>query len=533
MPYTTPVIGTRAFANCPKLALYYSGAFTIETAAFEVKKAAALMILYIPEYETVLRSLSSYDWMADRRMVCFEDVYGISLLATGYCGSCGGTYSYTREYVPWTSEEHCVRYWCSNCGNDQHSGLDGQAHTFRSGVCTKCGYVSDECDHSSTRKRWDGCDWTEYCRDCGEELDYGTSHGTYEYGAWEYYSRSRHRRIYACSDCGEGDYTYAYHTTSTSYGQYSSTQHTTSAYCSTCNTTISTSYSSHSFSYGSWQNYSSSQHRRLKSCSLCGYSEYEYASHAKSYGSWTNYTESLHKRTVTCTCGYSSTETASHSFSYGSWIFSYGSWISSSDTQHSRSKTCTCGYSGKETASHSISYGAWASASDTQHKRTASCSCGYSAVGYEDHADGDNDGCCDSCNYLLTRFSVTVPASLNLTVSKTGMVYAASDAQIVNRSTAEVCVSAVTVTAENGWTLVPYRRNMAEEKVDSRQIGFTINGAESTQTGAAESLPLGGAWQIGKDATLPLTYSAVVSATSQPISEQVLTVVFVLKWAGE
>ncbi len=113
------------------------------------------------------------------------------------------------------------------------------------------------------------------------------------------------------------------------------------------------------------------------------------------------------------------------------------------------------------------------------------------------------------------------------------MVYAASDAQIVNRSTAEVCVSAVTVTAENGWTLVPYRRNMAEEKVDSRQIGFTINGAESTQTGAAESLSLGGAWQIGKDAALPLTYSAVVSATSQPISEQVLTVVFVLKWAGE
>jgi hypothetical protein len=31
---------------------------------------------------------------------------------------------------------------------------------------------------------------------------------------------------------------------------------------------------------------------------------------------------------------------------------------------------------------------------------------------------------------------------------------------------------------------------------------------------------------------LPLHYDAVVSAASRPISEQVLTVIFVLEWAG-
>ena len=129
----------------------------------------------------------------------------------------------------------------------------------------------------------------------------------------------------------------------------------------------------------------------------------------------------------------------------------------------------------------------------------------------------------------MSRFSVTVPATLNLTVAKNGTVYAATSAQIVNNSTGAVCVTGVKLTAENGWKLVPYATNMADVKVDSKQIGFSLNGAESD---GSATLPMSGSWFIAKDAALSLDYDAVVSATSNPFNEQVLTVVFVLDWAA-
>ena len=438
IPYTTPVIGAAAFADCPSLRqiqLYYSGAFTIVPGAFSTGSLTPLLVLFIPEYDSVLGTLAAYDWTEDRRAAYFEDVYGITLLATGYCSNCKRTCSYTVEYEQWTNSEHCVRHWCSNCGYDQAGGVNGEAHSFRSGVCSKCGYSNGSggggggggnvCYHSSTRTSWSGCDWYEYCRSCGALVDYGTSHGTYVYGAWEYYSSSQHRRSYACSDCGEGTYRYASHSVSTQYAQYSAAQHRTVQSCSVCNATLSSSYSAHAFQYGAWQ-----------------------------------------------------------------------------------------------------------SVSDTEHRRAVSCDCGYKGFAVQAHLDGDSDGYCDDCGYLLTRFSVIVPAGMTLTVSKTGTVYAASNVRIVNRSTGAVSVSSVTLRTENGWTLVPFSTNMATEKVDSRKIGFSVNGAQSRTTGAEEALPLGGGWRIPDGEALPLHYDAVVSAASRPISEQVLTVIFVLEWAG-
>ena len=211
IPYTTPVIGAAAFADCPSLRqiqLYYSGAFTIVPGAFSTGSLTPLLVLFIPEYDSVLGTLAAYDWTEDRRAAYFEDVYGITLLATGYCSNCKRTCSYTVEYEQWTNSEHCVRHWCSNCGYDQAGGVNGEAHSFRSGVCSKCGYSNGSggggggggnvCYHSSTRTSWSGCDWYEYCRSCGALVDYGTSHGTYVYGAWEYYSSSQHRRVFGC-----------------------------------------------------------------------------------------------------------------------------------------------------------------------------------------------------------------------------------------------------------------------------------------------------------------------------------------------
>ena len=52
IPYTTPVIGAAAFADCPSLRqiqLYYSGAFTIVPGAFSTGSLTPLLVLFIPE----------------------------------------------------------------------------------------------------------------------------------------------------------------------------------------------------------------------------------------------------------------------------------------------------------------------------------------------------------------------------------------------------------------------------------------------------------------------------------------------------
>ncbi len=629
LPYTTLIIGESAFANCTaltRLMMYYTETPpVIADGAFYVDELMILEVLYIPTAEDANDAVHTHDWNNENRAVYYGDIYGISALATGTCSCCKVTCSYTLDYEQWTENVHCIRHWCSNCGLDQCGGVNAGDHVYNSrGTCTYCGYYNSAYDnsavcyhtstyyswsgctyyiycrncgaymgsgisHGSTYTEWSGCNWYEYCRDCDQLMDYGTSHGSYSYGAWEYYNSSQHRRLYSCNDCGQGSYSYGYHSTSTKYTSYSSTQHQKGSYCSTCGSYVgSTSYESHSFSYGSWSNYSSTQHRRTKTCSTCGYSTYEYASHSLTNGSWTSTGSSQHKRTMSCSCGYSTTEYANHSLTYGSWksysdsqhrrtvscstcgysTYEYashsmtnGSWTSVSDSQHSRTNTCTCGYSKTETASHSFTYGEWKSVSEEahsctktcscgysgteteahdltygdwspydeeQHKRVNFCDCGYSADEYGDHADTDDDDYCDSCDYLMSRFSVTVPATLNLTVAKDGTVYAATTAQIVNNSTDAVSVTSIQLNTENGWQLVPYSTNMANAKVDARLIGFSLNGAESDGT---ENLPMSQDWQIAKNDALTLDYDAVVSATSDPINEQVLTIVFVLDWA--
>lgn len=455
-----------------------------------------------------------------------------ALAASAECPFCGVTCSYTVAYEQWTSNVHCIRHWCSNCGYDMCGGVLGESHTMSNGVCTLCGYDDgtgsggDEdtepdvcyhddtytrwsgCDwyeycsdcgeyidsgtsHGSTYTEWDGCDWYEYCNDCDELMDSGTSHGNYSYGAWEYYNTSRHRRYYSCDDCGEGSYTYGYHSTTTKYTSYSSTQHTVGSYCSTCGSYVgSTSYESHDFSYGNWKSYNSSQHRRIVSCSDCGYSSYEYADHS----------------------------------------YTYGAWTSISDTQHSRTKSCSCGYSTIEYANHSFAYGDWAIYSEDEHTRTVSCSCGYSTTEYSSHTDSDNDGECDSCGYGMSYFSVTVPAVMVMVVSENGEVTAADNAFITNNSSSAVVVSEITVLAADGWTLVPYDINMADEKVNANLIGFRIEDIRTTDYGESESFT--GNRTVEKGESFSLFYDAVVSASSRTITdEQVLTVVFVIGWA--
>ena len=128
-------------------------------------------------------------------------------------------------------------------------------------------------------------------------------------------------------------------------------------------------------------------------------------------------------------------------------------------------------------------------------------------------------------------FSVTVPVTLPLVVDENGKVYTGS-AEIINGSTGAVVVSSVEIFAKNGWTLVPFTTDMAHEPVDSQQLGFKINNVQTTKENGFETFPLTQPWQIAENSSLPIDYDAVVSAVSQPVTEEdVLSVVFVLEWA--
>ena len=104
-------------------------------------------------------------------------------------------------------------------------------------------------------------------------------------------------------------------------------------------------------------------------------------------------------------------------------------------------------------------------------------------------------------------------------------------AKIINNSSGDVEVTAITLQAAHNWTLVPFTTNMAHEKVDANLVGFSINGALTTKTGAEEALALTGDWRILQDTEIPIIYDAVVSAVSQAAeSETILSVIFVLDW---
>ena len=125
-------------------------------------------------------------------------------------------------------------------------------------------------------------------------------------------------------------------------------------------------------------------------------------------------------------------------------------------------------------------------------------------------------------------FSVTIPAVMTVVVSENGAVYTATNAAIINNSTDAIEITDIMISPSGGWTLVPYDTNMAAEKVDSRLIGFMLNGVDGT----VDNLSIEGDWTVDQGDELALFYDAVVSATSQVIyGEEVLTVVFVVDWA--
>ena len=635
-------LGTDAFKDCAnlnRLQLHYNDdSFYISDTAFSGVDMSALEIVTCDEVTMGI---------LDAEGITFVAAYPVLMISSGACGVSGcncSSCSFTYDYEQKDESKHYVWECCTNCSANEYAYRHTQSHSFNSrGVCTKCGYEEDtSCQHNNTYTSWDGCDWEEICRDCGEVVDWGTSHGSYSYGDWEYYSTSQHRRYGTCDDCGGGEkYQYGRHSTSTEYYEYNETQHTVEKYCSVCNSDIGSSTTqNHSLKYGSLENDSDTQHRRSATCSLCGYSGYTYANHSFKYGTWANFSDSQHRRTKSCaTCSTSDYDYADHTYTYGRWT-------SASDTQHKRTRTCSvCKASGEEYADHVDANGdgkcddcganvalivTWDAASnggtvggknsvttsvapnqtavapgytpvkvghtfsgwytektggalystvtitdartfyaqfapaeykitwdlgtgktettnqtygETLNLPTEPTRRGYAFLGWFTQETGGTqvDGNtvfkeAASTTYYAhweeaTVFSVIVPAVLPVTVDQNGKVYV-SNAEIVNHSTAAVQVSSVTLTAENGWTLVPYASDMSHAKVDSNQIGFKINSAQTSKTGSTEQFELTSPWQINEEESLTLTYDAVVSALSQPVTNaNILCVLFVVEWA--
>ena len=637
-------LGADAFKDCAKLSrlqLYYNDEnLYISDSAFSGVDMSVLEIVTCDEVTMGI---------LDAKGITFVAAYPVLMISSGACGVSGcncSSCSFTYDYEQKDESKHYVWECCTNCSANEYAYRHTQSHSFNSrGVCTKCGYEEDtSCQHNNTYTSWDGCDWEEICRDCGEVVDWGTSHGSYSYGDWEYYSTSQHRRYGTCDDCGGGGkYQYSRHSTSTQYYEYDDTKHTVEKHCSVCNSDVGSSTTqSHSLKYGSWENDSDTQHRRSATCSLCGYSGYTYANHSFKNGSWSNYSDAQHRRTKSCsTCSTSDYDYADHTYTYGKWT-------SASDTQHKRTKTCSvCKASGEEYADHVDSNGdgkcddcgatvsltvTWdagsngglidgkATYSENVQPNSKPSAPGnvpiktgytfkgwftaksggslYSTVtittsttfyaqytantyditwdmgngesettqqtydeklvfpteperknaeflGWFTEADGGSEVTTDTifketsattyyAHWEITEvFSVTVPITLPLVVDENGKVYTSS-AEIINGSTGAVVVSSVDIFAKNGWTLVPYTTNMAYEPVDSQRLGFKINSAQSSKSGDAETFHLTQPWKIAENGKLPIDYDAVVSAVSQPVTEQdVLSVVFVLEWAKE
>ena len=490
-----------------------------------------------------------------------------------------GTYVYkdhgSGSYGSWTCPDCGSHTWVLDYENDA--------------TCTRNGYREYSCDcgqskretiyatgHSYSYGSWEQYSTSQhrreaYCRNCGDS-DYEYASHSMSYGSWSNSSSSQHSRTASCRTCGYSTTDYGNHSYSTgSWSKYSDTQHRRSKTCSGCGASTY-DYANHSYSYGSWVSDSETQHKRTKTCSACGDSGYEYADHTDANGDgkcddcgatvsltvkWdagtnggtidgkTSFSETVKPNSKPTAPGSVPVKTG---YTFKGWFTakSGGSLystvtITSSTTFYAQFEankyavTWDLGTGQNETTEQTYGEKLVLPAEPTRKNAEF--------LGWFTEADGGtqvtaNDVFTDTsdvtyyAHWEITEvFSVTVPVVLPLTVDENGEVHTGS-AEIINASTGAVIVSSVSISTKNGWQLVPYTTDMAHEKVDAKLLGFKINDLETKNNGGAETFTLSAPWQIAENGRLPISYDAVVSAVSQPVTEQdVLSIVFVLEWA--
>ena len=492
-----------------------------------------------------------------------------------------GTYVYkdhgSGSYGSWT---------CPDCGS--HSWvLDYESDA----TCTRNGYREYSCDcgqskretiyatgHSYSYGSWEEYSSSQhrreaYCRNCGDS-DYEYASHSMSYGSWNNYSSSQHSRTATCRTCGYSTTDYGNHSYSTgSWSKYSDTQHRRTKTCSGCGASTY-DYANHTYSYGSWSKADDTQHKRTKSCSACGDSTTEYADHVDANGdgkcddcgatvsltvTWdagTNGGTIDSKVSITTTGKLNATATAPTSTPIKVGHAFKGWYTSASGGNLYNTVTITAAktfYAQFTANSYSITWDLGDGTTEetkqtygealvlpTEPTRKNAEFLGWfteATGGTQVDANTIYKTDADSTYYahweITEVFSVTVPVTLPLIVDESGEVHVGA-AEIINASTGDVIVSSVSISTKNGWQLVPYTTDMAHAKVDAKQLGFKVNDSVTTKTGDAETFSLTSPWKIAENGKLPLSYDAVVSAVSQPVTEQdVLSVVFVLEWKGE
>ena len=492
-----------------------------------------------------------------------------------------GTYVYkdhgSGSYGSWTCPDCGSHTWVLDYENDA--------------TCTRNGYREYSCDcgqskretiyatgHSYSYGSWEEYSSSQhrreaYCRNCGA-TDYDYASHSMSYGSWSNSSSSQHSRTASCRTCGYSTTDYGNHSYSTgSWSKYSDTQHRRSKTCSGCGASTY-DYANHSYSYGSWMSDSETQHKRTKTCSACGDSGYEYADHtdANSDGKcddcgatvsltikWdagTNGGTIDGKASITTTGKPNATATAPTStpvktgHAFKGWYTSASGGnlyntvtITAAKTFYAQftanSYSITWDLSNGNTETTKQTYGEKLTLPTEPTRKNAEFLGWFTEAvgGTQVDANTVYKTDADSTYYahweITEVFSVTVPVTLPLIVDEGGEVHVGA-AEIINASTGDVIVSSVSISTKNGWQLVPYTTDMAHAKVDAKQLGFKINDSVTTKTGDAETFSLTSPWTIAENGKLPLSYDAVVSAVSQPVTEQdVLSVVFVLEWKGE
>ena len=492
-----------------------------------------------------------------------------------------GTYVYkdhgSGSYGSWTCPDCGSHTWVLDYENDA--------------TCTRNGYREYSCDcgqskretiyatgHSYSYGSWEQYSASQhrreaYCRNCGNS-DYEYASHSMNYGSWSNSSSSQHSRTASCRTCGYSTTDYGNHSYSTgSWSKYSDTQHRRSKTCSGCGASTY-DYANHSYSYGSWVSDSETQHKRTKTCSACGDSGYEYADHTDANGDgkcddcgatvsltikWDAGTNggtidgktsitTTGKPNATATAPTSTPVKAGHAFKGWYTSASGGSLyntvtITVAKTFYAQftanSYTLTWDLGNGTTEETKQTYGEKLTLPTEPTRKNAEFLGWFTEVNGGTQVDANTiyKTDADSTYYahweITEVFSVTVPVTLPLIVDEGGEVHVGA-AEIINASTGDVIVSSVSISTKNGWQLVPYTTDMAHAKVDAKQLGFKINDSVTTKTGDAETFSLTSPWTIAENGKLPLTYDAVVSAVSQPVTEQdVLSVVFMLEWKGE
>ena len=485
--------------------------------------------------------------------------HGSGAYGSGTCPDCGSHTWVLQSQQAATCTSNGYRSYSCACGQTKSETIYASGHNYS--------YGSWEQYSSSQHRR------EAYCRNCGDS-DYEYASHSMSYGSWSNHSDTQHSRTATCRTCGYSTTDYGNHSYATgAWSKYSNTQHRRSKTCSGCGASTY-DYANHSYSYGSWVTDSETQHKRTKTCSACSDSGYEYADHTDANGDGKcddcSATVSLTvtwdagsnggtidgKTSITTTGKPNATATAptstpvktGHAFKGWYTSASGGSLyntvtITAAKTFYAQftanSYTLTWDLGNGTTEETKQTYGEKLVLPTEPTRKNAQFLGWFTEANGGTQVDANTiyktDG--DSTYYahweITEVFSVTVPVTLPLVVDEGGEVHVGA-AEIINASTGDVIVSSVSISTKNGWQLVPYTTDMAHAKVDAKQLGFKINDSVTTKTGDAETFSLTSPWTIAENGKLPLTYDAVVSAVSQPVTEQdVLSVVFVLEWKGE